>query len=47
MLIVSVGLLARLFGKDLLSLKRDAAATSYWIKRDPPGPSPGSLTRQF
>src|SRR5712691_3754806 len=45
--IVSVGLLARLFGKDLLSLKRDAAATSYWIRRDPPGPSPGSLTRQF
>jgi hypothetical protein len=45
--IVSVGLLARLFGKDLLSLKRDAAAPSYWIKRDPPGPSPGSLTRQF
>jgi len=45
--IVSVGLLARLFGKDLLSLKRDTAATSYWIKRDPPTPSPGSLTRQF
>ena len=45
--IVIVGLLTRLFGKDLLSLKRDAAATSYWIRREPPGPSPHSLKNQF
>jgi hypothetical protein len=44
---VTVGLLARLFGKDLLSLKRDAAATSYWVGREPPGPSPHSLKNQF
>jgi hypothetical protein len=45
--IVTVGLLTRLFGKDLLSLKRDVAATSYWIRREPPGPSPHSLKKQF
>jgi hypothetical protein len=45
--IVTVGSLARLFGKDLLSLKRDAAATSYWIRREPPGPSAHSLKNQF
>jgi len=45
--IVPVGLLARLFGADLLALKRDPAAASYWIKRDPSGPSPGSLRNQF
>ena len=45
--IVTVGLLTRLFGKDLLSLKRDAAATSYWVRREPPGPSPHSLKNQF
>jgi Saxitoxin biosynthesis operon protein SxtJ len=45
--IVTVGLLTRLVGKDLLSLKRDAAATSYWVRREPPGPSPHSLRNQF
>jgi hypothetical protein len=45
--IVPVGLLARLFGADLLSMKRDAAAATYWIKRDPPGPAPDSLRKQF
>ena len=45
--IVPVGLLARLFGADLLSLKRDPAAASYWIKREPSGPSPDSLRNQF
>jgi hypothetical protein len=45
--IVPVGLLARLFGADLMSMKRDPAATSYWIKRDPSGPSPDSLRNQF
>jgi hypothetical protein len=45
--IVTVGLLTRLFGKDLLALKWNAAATSYWIRREPPGPSPHSLKNQF
>lgn len=41
------GLLMRLFGKDPLKLKRDAAATTYWVDREPPGPPPTSMTNQF
>ena len=41
------GLLMRLFGKDPLRLRFDPAATSYWIKRDPPGPAADSLNNQF
>ncbi len=41
------GLLLRLAGKDLLALKRDPAAASYWIPRTPPGPAPESLKQQF
>jgi hypothetical protein len=40
-------LLVRAFGKDLLRLKRDPAAKSYWIARDPPAPEPGSMSKQF
>jgi predicted membrane metal-binding protein len=42
-----LGMLMRLFGKDHLRLRRSAAQTSYWIKRDPPGPKPDSLNHQF
>ncbi len=45
--ILLVGSLARLFKKELLSLRFDDGARSYWIKRDPPGPSPVSLKNQF
>lgn len=34
-------------GKDLLRMRRDPAAESYWIDRDPPGPEPESLIHQF
>jgi hypothetical protein len=37
----------RLAGKDPLRLKRDAAASSHWIRRRPPGPPPDSMTNQF
>lgn len=46
-LITPMGAVARLFGKDPLRLKLDAAADSYWIRRDPPGPPPESMTNQF
>jgi hypothetical protein len=41
------GLLLRLFGKDLLRLKYDRSAPSYWIRRDPAGLIPESMRNQF
>jgi hypothetical protein len=45
--VVPMGLVLKARGKDLLRLKRDPAADSYWIKRTPPGPKPGSMSKQF
>ncbi|MGE0151108.1 MAG: SxtJ family membrane protein [Reyranellaceae bacterium] len=45
--ITPMGLAVRLLGKDLLRLKRDPAAASYWIERNPPGPPADSMRRQF
>ncbi|MDP6390627.1 MAG: SxtJ family membrane protein [Alphaproteobacteria bacterium] len=47
LVVTPTGLLMRLFGKDLLRLRRDAAAASYWIERDPPGPAPDTMKNQF
>jgi hypothetical protein len=45
--IVPIGLLMRLRGRDLLSLKLDRQARSYWVERAPPGPAPATMIRQF
>src|SRR5215831_116631 len=45
--IVPVGLLTRMFGKDLLAQRWDRAAPSYWRKRPAGGPAPESLRDQF
>jgi len=45
--VMPTGLLMRLFRKDVLRLRFDPAAESYWIPRDPPGPSAESLKQQF
>lgn len=45
--ITPMGILMRLLGKDLLRLRLDKAAKSYWIERDPPGPTPESMQNQF
>jgi len=45
--VTPMGALMRLFGKDNLHLRRDDSDTSYWIRRDPPGPKPDSLNHQF
>jgi len=37
----------RLFGRDALRLKADAAASTYWIERTPSGPTPQSIKNQF
>lgn len=45
--VTPTGLLLRLVRKDILRLRRDPTADSYWIRRAPPGPSPESMKNQF
>lgn len=45
--VLPTGLMLRLFRKDPLSLRFDPAAKSYWIAREPPGPSPETMRNQF
>ena len=45
--LVPIGWYLRKRGKDLLSLKLDRNTTTYWIERNPPGPAPNSLKKQF
>ena len=42
-----IGLSLRLAGKDLLRLRREPGAPSYWIPREPPGPAGESMRQQF
>jgi hypothetical protein len=37
----------RLARKDPLRLKLDRKLDTYWIRREPPGPPPQSMTNQF
>lgn len=45
--VVPTGLVLRSMGKDPMGRKFDANAKSYWIRRDPPGPPPGTMKNQF
>jgi len=45
--VLPTGLILRAMGKDLLRLKPEASSDSYWIVREPPGPSPESMKDQF
>ena len=45
--VTPTGLALRAFGKDPLRRRFDPAAASYWLPRDPPGPDPGTMQRQF
>lgn len=45
-LITPVAVLGRLFGRDVLKLKRPPLK-SYWVERSPPGPDSDSFKRQF
>lgn len=47
LVIMPIGLLMRLAGKDFLRLRFDPDTPSYWIRREPPGPEKNSLHRQF
>jgi hypothetical protein len=42
-----IGLLMRMLGKDLLRLRPEPQAASYWIERRPPGPKPETMAQQF
>ena len=45
--VLPTGLVMRMMGRDLLRLKRQPDADSYWIARQPPGPSPETMKDQF
>lgn len=45
--VLPTGLVMRFLGHDMIRLKRDPNADSYWIVRTPPGPRPESLKDQF
>jgi hypothetical protein len=47
LVVTPMGLLRRVFARKAVRLRRDPAAESYWIKREPPGPKPDSMPRQF
>ncbi len=45
--VTPIALIMRASGKDPLRLKRDKDTASYWILREPPGPPPETMRRQF
>lgn len=45
--ITPIALIFKLLGKDPLSLTLDADAKSYWVHRNPAGPDPQTMKRQF
>jgi predicted membrane metal-binding protein len=47
LVVVPTALIMRALGKDSLRLRLDQDAETYWIKREPPGPAPQTMTRQF
>ena len=47
LIITPIAVVRRLLGKDSLHLKSKPGLESYWVDRNPPGPRPGSMTRQF
>ena len=47
LVITPAGLLMRMVGKDSLRLRGPRQGDSYWVVRDPPGPSGESMNEQF
>jgi len=45
--VTPINLLLRLLGKDILGLGWKRDDSTYWIARNPPGPSPDTLKNQF
>jgi hypothetical protein len=47
LIVMPIGLIARLSGKDFLGLKVNRAASSYWLPRENKAKSPTDYERQF
>lgn len=45
--VTPTGFVMRWLGKDLLRLRWDTRAATYWLERNPPGPKPDTLSDQF
>jgi hypothetical protein len=45
--VLPTGLVMRMMGRDLLRLKRQPDADTYWIVRQPPGPLPETMKDLF
>ena len=45
--VTPMAIVMRLAGKDPLRRRRERDAETYWIRRDPPGPDPGTMPDQF
>jgi hypothetical protein len=45
--VLPIGLLMRAKHRDPLRLEIERDRTSYWIKREPPGPQPHTMKNQF
>ncbi len=45
--VLPIGVILRVSGKDLLRLRMEPEASSYWIERAPPGPERPSLEDIF
>lgn len=47
LVVTPIALIMRAVGKRPLQTTIDYNVTSYWIRRNPPGPAPESMKRQF
>ena len=45
--VTPIAFIYRVLGKDPLRLKFEPESSSYWIVREPPGPPPDTMTKQF
>lgn len=45
--VTPIGLVMKMLGKDILKLRTDKQAATYWVEREPPGPTAESLKDQF
>jgi hypothetical protein len=45
--LIPFAIVLRSMGKDPLRRRREPAASTYWMARSPPGPTPESMASQF